>query len=311
MAYGLPYMGSKNSIAPKIISVLPKAENFYDLFCGGCAITECAMLSKKWNKVYFNDLDGDVPQLFLDAIDGKYKDRKEWVSREDFFRLKDKDAYIRLAWSFGNKGNTYLYSREIEPYKKAYWYAVMYDDFSLLWKLGINIPKVKAKSFKDKRLELKKRLEEIGGVSLKLDSLPSLTSLERIQRLQNLKSLQRLGRIQSLEKLGRQNIELTKLSYDEVEIKPNSILYCDIPYEGTTSYVIGAFNHKKFYDWACEQKELVVISSYNINDDRFQRVVNFKKRSLLSANGTADKKDEGLFVPKTQINLWKKLKENR
>ena len=293
MAYGLPYMGSKNSIAPKIISVLPKAENFYDLFCGGCAITECAILSKKWNKIYFNDLDGDVPQLFLDAIDGKYKDRKEWVSREDFFRLKDKDAYIRLVWSFGNKGNNYLYSKEIEPYRKAYWYAVMFNDFSLLWKLGINIPKVKAKSFKDKRLELKKRLKEIDG------RLPSLEALERLERLQ------------SLEKLKSSNIELTKLSYDEVEIKPNSILYCDIPYEGTASYVIGAFNHKKFYDWACEQKELVVISSYNINDDRFQRVVNFKKRSLLSANGTADKKDEGLFVPKTQINLWKKLKENR
>lgn len=294
MAYGLPYMGSKNSIAPKIISVLPKAENFYDLFCGGCAITECAMLSKKWNKIYFNDLDGDVPQLFLDAIDGKYKDRKEWVSREDFARLKDKDAYIRLVWSFGYKGAFYSYSKEIEPYKKAYWYAAMYDDFSLLWKLGINIPKVKAKSFKDKRLELKKRLKEIDG------------------RLLSLEALERLQRLQSLEKLGRQNIELTKLSYDEVEIKPNSILYCDIPYEGTTSYVIGAFNHKKFYDWACEQKELVVISSYNINDDRFQRVVNFKKRSLLSATkDTADKKDEGLFVPKTQINLWKKLKENR
>lgn len=297
MAYGLPYMGSKNSIAPKIISVLPKAENFYDLFCGGCAITECAMLSKKWNKIYFNDLDGDVPQLFLDAIDGKYKDRKEWVSREDFARLRDKDTYIRLVWSFGYKGiPSYIYSREIEPYKKAYWYAVMYDDFSLLWKLGINIPKVKAKSFKDKRLELKKRLKEIDCKLSNLDGLETLQSLERIQ---------------SLEKLGRQNIELTKLSYDEVEIKPNSILYCDIPYEGTTSYVIGAFNHKKFYDWACEQKELVVISSYNINDDRFQRVVNFKKRLLLGANGAGDKKDEGLFVPKTQINLWKKLKENR
>lgn len=120
-----------------------------------------------------------------------------------------------------------------------------------------------------------------------------------------------MERLQSLEKLGRQNIELTKLSYDEVEIKPNSILYCDIPYEGTELYVIGAFNHKKFYDWACEQKELVVISSYNINDDRFQRVVNFKKQPLLSANGKDEKKDEGLFVPKTQINLWKKLKENR
>lgn len=40
MNYGLPYMGSKNKIAEWILSYLPKAENLYDLFCGGCAITE-------------------------------------------------------------------------------------------------------------------------------------------------------------------------------------------------------------------------------------------------------------------------------
>ena len=35
MKYGIPYTGSKNSIAEKIISVLPPAEHFYDLFGGG------------------------------------------------------------------------------------------------------------------------------------------------------------------------------------------------------------------------------------------------------------------------------------
>lgn len=42
--YGVPYQGSKNSIAEKIINIIPSAENFYDLFAGGCAITHCAML---------------------------------------------------------------------------------------------------------------------------------------------------------------------------------------------------------------------------------------------------------------------------
>jgi site-specific DNA-adenine methylase len=39
MRYGLPYKGSKNAIADWIVSTLPKAEIFVDLFCGGGAIT--------------------------------------------------------------------------------------------------------------------------------------------------------------------------------------------------------------------------------------------------------------------------------
>lgn len=35
MTYGLPYKGSKNRIAEKIISVLPSADYFIDLFGGG------------------------------------------------------------------------------------------------------------------------------------------------------------------------------------------------------------------------------------------------------------------------------------
>lgn len=45
MRYGLPYKGSKNKIAERIVDFLPKAKNFYDLFAGGCAITHCAELS--------------------------------------------------------------------------------------------------------------------------------------------------------------------------------------------------------------------------------------------------------------------------
>ena len=57
--------------------------------------------------------------LFKDAIDGKYENESRWISREDFYRLKDSDPFVRIVWSFGNNGCNYLYSREIEPYKKA------------------------------------------------------------------------------------------------------------------------------------------------------------------------------------------------
>lgn len=48
MNYGIPYMGSKNRIAEWILNHIPSADNFYDLFCGGCAVTHCAMLQNKF-----------------------------------------------------------------------------------------------------------------------------------------------------------------------------------------------------------------------------------------------------------------------
>ena len=301
--YGLPYMGSKNKIAPKIIKQLPAADNFYDLFCGGCSITHCAILSGKWKNIIFNDIDGDVPQLFLDAINGKYKDEKRWISREDFNRLKDTDAYIKYIWSFGYNGTGYYYGKDIEPYKKAYWYALFYNDFSLFWNLGINIPKVNAKSYKEKRLkikqEIKKLIDKKDKNSSKLNKLYK-ESFERLERLQSLQSLERLQSLQSLQ--------LFNTSYENIEIKPNSVIYCDIPYENTIEYVSGSFDHKKFYDWACEQKELVVISSYKISDSRFQRVINFKKQSLFNVNPNI--LNEGLFIPKHQLELWRNLRND-
>lgn len=298
MNYGLPYMGSKNSIAHIIVDVLPKADNFYDLFCGGCSITHCAILSKKWKHIVFNDIDAGMPRLFFDAIKGKYKNEKRWISREDFYKLKDKDTYVKIVWSFGNKGTNYLYSKEIEPYKKAWWKAIFEDDFSYFYNLGIKIRPIQAKTFKEKRLAIKNEIKNYCLKNKRKFVGQSLEHLERIQSLQSLEALERMERVQSLEaKSG---------SYDKIKIEPNSIVYCDIPYESTAEYTCGTFDHKKFYNWANEQKELVVISSYNISDNRFQRVVNLKKNSNLQG-GSGDVKNEGLFIPKHQIPLWNKL----
>lgn len=135
MNYGLPYMGSKNKIAKKIVELLPSGERLVDLFAGGCAITHCALLSGKWKGVLANDINPKIIQLFKDAISGKYKDETRWISKEDFFRLKDEEEFVKVFWSFGNKGDTYIYSKEIEPYKRACHYAVVFDDWSLLEQL--------------------------------------------------------------------------------------------------------------------------------------------------------------------------------
>ena len=281
MRYGLPYQGSKNAIAEKLVSVLPCADNFYDLFAGGCAITHRAMIDGRWKNYYANDID-NIPTLFFDAVNGKYKDEKRWISREDFARLKDADLYVSLCWSFGYNRKTYLYSKEIEPWRKALHYARVFNDLSLLKNIGIDSDgsykdiKNHKDLYKQKYIEWYKQTFE-----------QSIESLGRLQSLESMKGLESL-----------ESLQISQKSYDEVEIKPNSVIYCDIPYENTMGYKSGDFDFKKFYDWASNQTELVFISSYHISDDRFVEVDGWNKTMLFSlTNATGI---ERLFVPKGQ-----------
>ena len=83
---------------------------------------------KKYKNIIINDSDDTGIQLFNDAIEGRYQDETRWISREDFEKLKDRDPYVRHCWSFGNNCENYLYSKEVESWKKALHYAKVYGD---------------------------------------------------------------------------------------------------------------------------------------------------------------------------------------
>lgn len=151
MRYGLPYKGSKNKLAERIVRLLPRRTNLVDLFCGGCAVSHAALLMGKYEHIHINDINWMCPTLFIDALNGKYNDESRWISREDFFRLKDTDPYVAVVWSFGNNLHSYLYSREIEPLKKAIHYAIFFSDYSLGKELGHDL------SFIDPIQDLQKR----------------------------------------------------------------------------------------------------------------------------------------------------------
>ena len=140
--YGIPYKGSKNSIARKIVGFLPSADVLIDICAGGCAITHAALescegLAPKWERIIANDICKMPLKLFKGAICGEYADEKRWIDRETFQKLKDVDPYVRYCWSFGNNGINYLYAQEIEPWKKALHYARVLGDTSLLRNMGI------------------------------------------------------------------------------------------------------------------------------------------------------------------------------
>ena len=134
MTYGMPYMGSKSQIAEWVVGNLPNANNLYDLFGGGGAITDCAAQSGKYKKIIYNDIDSTIVNGFLKAVNGKFAEEKRWISRDRFFKLKDSDPYVKTCFSFGNDGRSYSYGRKIEHYKEALHYAVVYGDLTQLQK---------------------------------------------------------------------------------------------------------------------------------------------------------------------------------
>ena len=274
----MPYMGSKSKIAKWIVDMLPAAHTWVEPFAGGCAVTHAAILSGKYKRFIINDIT-DSAKVFVDAINGKFKNENRWISRSDFLELKDEDAYVRLCFSFGNDQKTYCYSREIEPYKRAFHYAVMFNDFKPFEDLGIklNISKTFNSDY-EKRIHIKKHL-----IAIRKDKhagdLQSLESLERLQSLQSLESLHPL-----------------QLDYRDVPLpKSDYIVYCDPPYVNTNSY-LNSFNHDEFYKWALSIKNLF-ISEYEMPES-FKRIEMRRKKCTFSALKNDTKKEEGIWVNK-------------
>lgn len=91
-------------------------------------------------------------------------------------------------------------------------------------------------------------------------------------------------------------------SYEDMDLPPQSIIYCDPPYAGTTKYK-DSFDHAYFWQW-CRDKSTeghqVFISEYNAPYD-FECVWEQEVKSSLSANGKSGgskKSVEKLFTLK-------------
>ena len=84
-----------------------------------------------------------------------------------------------------------------------------------------------------------------------------------------------------------------------MEIPEDSVIYCDIPYNGTSGYVCGEFDYERFYGWAGRQKRPVFVSSYDMPRDRFECVAEWRHRSRYSATEN-NAVTERLFIPKGQ-----------
>ena len=304
MNYGLPYKGSKNKIAKWVCEQFPQRKHFYDLFAGGCAITHCAMTNNQFETYLANDVL-DIPQLFSDAINGKYRNETRWISRDDFSRMKDTDLYVKTCWSFGNNGKAYLYSKEIEPYKKACHFAIVVNEWRDFEKLCPEVFEA-AKNALNGITDIKLRRLAFGPAIIK--KLKELNDWDLVQNNTLYKSAHwrknglkeksvDLQSLQSLERLER--LKISKSDYQDIKIKENALIYCDIPYKNTDKYEC-EFDYERFYLWAEAQSEPVIISEYAMPKNRFICIAQKEKTVTLSATAT-NKMVEKLFVPKIQL----------
>lgn len=307
--YGLPYTGSKSRIAHWVIDNLPSGRVLIDAFAGGCAITHRALLSQKWQTVIANDINGKYPQLFADAMHGQYRYEKRWISREDFERLKEKNAFVACCWSFGNNVRNYMYSQAIEPYKRALHYAIVFDDFAPMQELMPEVAQAVHDALQgqnnlhDRRITAQnvivktlKRITDDNYAHPVIQNNPLYQTIRHtskntpsLQSLQSLQSLERLERVQSLERMqSLESLQVTSLSYDEIDIPDGAVVYCDPPYHACDKRLYDgtakAFDHNAFYDWCVSVSKTnpIFISEYSIEDDRFEVVAEKQKMTYMS-----------------------------
>ena len=265
MNYGIPYKGSKNTIAEDIVKCIPRGVKILDACCGGGAFLMAAAMSGRWKFVVGNDRNCATVDL-LDAVlinKGQIEyNNPEVCTRDDFFnslqRIENgeytiQDCVNKFCASFGNDGKTYLYGSDIEEYKVTAERMLT------------------AKTLEERRKSYRKFYSKF------YSKCQEATRLHRLESLQRLQSLERLERLERLD--------IFDIDYSEFDI-----VYFDIPYRGTNKYDF-EFDYERFYSLFDSLKIPAFLSEY---EAPFTVVAKFDKAQNMAASVGSTGKKEGL-----------------
>jgi DNA adenine methylase len=96
-------------------------------------------------------------------------------------------------------------------------------------------------------------------------------------------------------------VEFQSVSYENLVVPENSLIYCDIPYKGTKQYATSKdFDYEKFYDWCkmmASKGHKVFISEYTMPEENFDCVWSKETKNSMSLKNTYQI-IEKLWVPK-------------
>ena len=283
MSYGLPYQGSKSRIADWVVGNLPSAPVLVDIMCGGGAVSHAALLSRKYERVVMNDVNG-MADVFVRAVRGEYADYSFVPDREQFHAMKGSDPLVSLLYSFGNDRTTYLWSKELEPVKVAASRMLCAPSLSerrRYWRVFCRV--------------LREYVEGYDGIP------EGLEGLERLELLQGLISLERLQGLQGLQ--GLERLQASCADYRDVEIPSDAIVYVDPPYANTDCRAYQGFDFDAFHAWLDSVPNLTVVSEYTCPPHCVQ-VAEREHYTTLSASSNKLPRVERLFVPERQLDEY-------
>ncbi|USS86481.1 DNA adenine methylase [Fructilactobacillus cliffordii] len=332
-ALGLPYMGSKRKIAKQIVEIIkqnyPQYSEVYDLFGGGGTIT--AELLLNGYKVHYNDADPLVAKAFEKALTLTDDELKSLIcSREEFYQIKDKqdktaiDKLKLLINSFGNRCSAYANAEKVSDLKYSISKSIICD-FK------------KASHYKEQDAYKK------ANVTFQLDQITRTLRVKELRKLTNYlhkciftsKDFEMFSNLKHKfiyldppysDSAGyKDDIESRKVSDEKYIDVRNRLLKMPLGAEIEEDdfvFKLGTFKNNKnrmyyrdvlnkfkiipFYDWAIKmsQNNIVLISSYEINDPRFKCVFEFKSaHSTLNSNkynGKQKDKHEKLFMANSE-----------
>ena len=308
----------------------------YDIFGGGGAITAECMLNGL--EVHYNDLDETATSMFQKIVSEDRDYLKTLiVSRDEFFKIRDKenktidDNLKLLVNSFGNDRKTYLYSKEFSDskYNLAVEIIEKYDAFDGYKKTETYLRE------QHRQNQWLQQIEQLGRLK-QLEQLQQLKQLKQLKQLEatNLDYIEfsdvensilyldppyqgatgyggyeHGGKARSVlpDVYKKMRQKLLKMPTGSVIVEDEIEYKLGTPPNNYRMYVkdlriqTNRFNSQPFYDWAYEmsKKNIVLISSYKISDNRFECVYEFKKaRSTLCASGYGDNTEKLFMVKK-------------
>jgi hypothetical protein len=125
----IPYLGCKQRFAGELLSAIPQADNFYDLFGGGGSITEAAYNCRhggllgnwqKWKNIHYNEINKGVYLLNKEIWSGKFDfehAKEQYLTKERYYAERSQptawSAFVSFVWSFGNKNQCFIYGEKL------------------------------------------------------------------------------------------------------------------------------------------------------------------------------------------------------
>lgn len=274
---GLPYKGSKNTIANQIVAQFPRAHSFLDACCGGGAVLEAAYLSGKFDRVEGIDIDEGIITL-LNAVFrdfGKIDyEHKQLVTAERYKeavqnRATLEDAVDRFIASFGFNGYDYQWGEKRRHLKYLVHQAMTLptlDERRTAFH-GFIRDLIKSGTVEGDRWSI---------------GLSEIKNLGHTEQATNLCRLQKVEQVMSVASQSLQTeLVISKKSMFDIDYEPYDVIYFDPPYADTKGYDKAKFDFDRFHsliDGLVDSGKAVFVSEYKRPTSKFGEVLAVEKQ---------------------------------